>query len=68
MDGKMRRKEAGFKDVITPPNDHLEILVRDRDGRAIQHFRRVGEGETNTVTHLPVISRSIADLEGMKHE
>lgn len=63
MSGKMAERARGFHDVIAPPNDHLEVVVRDREGRTIQRLRRVGGGGVNAAEHFPVVTRRIADLQ-----
>lgn len=57
----MREKSAGFHDRVAQPNDHLEIVVRDREGRVIHRYQRVGAGEELHVAHFPILSRELAE-------
>jgi len=58
----MKKKDDGFHDRVTPPNDHLEVRVRDREGREVHFYQRVGGGEDLHVTHFPVVSRELAEM------
>ena len=54
----------GFEDKIRDPNDHLDVVVKDREGRVVHHHCGVGGKTKQPVIHRPIITRSVADFSG----
>ena len=59
---KPQMNGTGFEDKIRDPNDHLDVVVRNREGCVVHHHRGIGDKTKQSVVHHPIITRSAADF------
>ena len=64
MEGKLIEKALGFHDAVHDPIERLDVVVRDRRGKAVHHYRDLGGSTQTGVEHAPVITRSVSEVSG----
>lgn len=57
----MSGKIAGFKDIMPPPSERLDVVARDRDGNVVQVISNLGSPSEERKSTLPVGSRRLGD-------
>lgn len=63
---EIQPKGFGFKDIIPPSGEKLDIMIRDRNGNEVGVILNVGSSSETHVSQKPLSSRALSEeIEGV---